>query len=249
MRIALIAVGAAAPMALGQPDVLYNGGFEVPNGGIPSGVDGWGHFNTATYRPTGPAHSGSASVELPSGADFAGYTTNIFNPTTLQLYDPPAIYQGGAVTLSGWYMIPAGQPLMGANAGLKLEFRRTPPNFSVYQAFEQLTINGTTNDQWVPYQLKVNCGQFNAVDPGSTVSVLPIRAGAVTATGTVFWDDLKLVQCRADYNCDDLLTVADFGAYQTGFVLGQSKADMNGDGVLTVADFGAFQTAFAVGCP
>ncbi len=52
----------------------------------------------------------------------------------------------------------------------------------------------------------------------------------------------------ADFNGDGRLTVADFGAFQTAFVLGDPRADFNGDGALTVADFGAFQTAFVVGC-
>jgi subtilisin family serine protease len=56
-------------------------------------------------------------------------------------------------------------------------------------------------------------------------------------------------ECRADYNADGALTVADFGSFQTGFVQGQACADFNGDGTHTVADFGSFQTAFVVGCP
>ena len=52
----------------------------------------------------------------------------------------------------------------------------------------------------------------------------------------------------ADFNRDGRLTVADFGAFQTAFVLGDPRADFNGDGALTVADFGAFQTAFVAGC-
>lgn len=55
-------------------------------------------------------------------------------------------------------------------------------------------------------------------------------------------------ECRADYNADGNLTVADFGAFQTGFVQGQECADFNGDGAHTVADFGAFQTSFVIGC-
>lgn len=54
--------------------------------------------------------------------------------------------------------------------------------------------------------------------------------------------------CRADFNQDGILNLADFGAFQTGFALGDPRADFNGDGVLNLADFGAFQTAFALGC-
>ena len=58
------------------------------------------------------------------------------------------------------------------------------------------------------------------------------------------------VRCLADVNADGALTAADFGSFQTSYVLGDlRKCDFNGDGVLSVADFGAFQTAFVQGCP
>jgi Animal haem peroxidase len=47
-----------------------------------------------------------------------------------------------------------------------------------------------------------------------------------------------------DFNLDNKLTIADFGAYQTGFVAGDMNCDFNKDGTLTIADFSAFQTAF-----
>ncbi len=55
--------------------------------------------------------------------------------------------------------------------------------------------------------------------------------------------------CYPDCNADGALTVADFGCFQTQFVLGDPYADCNADGVLTVADFGCFQTKFVLGCP
>ncbi|MFM9994527.1 MAG: GC-type dockerin domain-anchored protein [Phycisphaerales bacterium] len=53
---------------------------------------------------------------------------------------------------------------------------------------------------------------------------------------------------RADLNFDGFNTVADFGTFQTLYVLGDPLADLNGDGVLSVADFGAFQSAYVLGC-
>jgi hypothetical protein len=52
-----------------------------------------------------------------------------------------------------------------------------------------------------------------------------------------------------DCNLDGVLTVADFGCFQTKFVAGDPYADCNGDGLRTVADFGCFQTKFVAGCP
>ncbi len=63
--------------------------------------------------------------------------------------------------------------------------------------------------------------------------------------------DLGGPTCYA--NCDGstspILTIADFGCFQTKFVAGDPYADCNGQGGLTVADFGCFQTEFVAGCP
>ncbi len=55
--------------------------------------------------------------------------------------------------------------------------------------------------------------------------------------------------CYPDCNANGSLTVADFGCFQTKFVLADPYADCNGQGGLTVADFGCFQTKFVAGCP
>lgn len=55
--------------------------------------------------------------------------------------------------------------------------------------------------------------------------------------------------CVSDINNDGKLTIADFGAFQTSYVLGDLRMDFNDDGFLSVADFGAFQSAYSVGCP
>ena len=55
--------------------------------------------------------------------------------------------------------------------------------------------------------------------------------------------------CYPDCTGDGVLTVSDFGCFQTRFAAGDPYADCNGDGILTVADFGCFQTRFVAGCP
>ncbi|MCC6662059.1 MAG: hypothetical protein IT437_14380 [Phycisphaerales bacterium] len=55
--------------------------------------------------------------------------------------------------------------------------------------------------------------------------------------------------CRADFNGDGALNLADLGAFQGAYASGEPRADVNYDGVLSLADFGAFRTAFALGCP
>jgi hypothetical protein len=54
--------------------------------------------------------------------------------------------------------------------------------------------------------------------------------------------------CYADCTGDRVLTVADFGCFQTKFTLGLATADCNADGALSVADFGCFQTKFVFKC-
>ncbi len=57
-----------------------------------------------------------------------------------------------------------------------------------------------------------------------------------------------VLACRADFNRDGALTIADFGAFQAAFVGAQPRADMNNDCALTIGDFSAFQAAFVGGC-
>jgi hypothetical protein len=86
-------------------------------------------------------------------------------------------------------------------------------------------------------------------NPNGTITVglfKPATAGSPAAS----FDVTGVVPrfCKADFNLDCVLTVSDFGAFQTAFVAGEPRADFNGDGQLTTADFGAFQTGFVAGC-
>ncbi|MFM9996778.1 MAG: GC-type dockerin domain-anchored protein [Phycisphaerales bacterium] len=54
--------------------------------------------------------------------------------------------------------------------------------------------------------------------------------------------------CQPDMTGDCQLSVADFGSFQTRYVLGDLRCDFNADGQLTVADFGSFQNAYNAGC-
>ena len=104
---------------------------------------------------------------------------------------------------------------------------------------------------------------WNTLDSGGGVST----GGVFSLTGTIgqpdagtlagggftlaggFWAGGGPPACYPDCNNDGILTVADFGCFQTKFVVGDPYADCNGDGVRTVADFGCFQTKFVTGCP
>jgi hypothetical protein len=259
----LLTLLVSAAGAAGQ-NLVHNGGFEIPNASNPSLPEGWGAFNTARYRTIGDnmgpilVRTGSSSIELASGSDFVGFTTNVFNPATLRYFDPVYVYQGGPATVSGYYAIPADQPLTGANAGIKLEFRRD--NSSIYEAFESLTINGHTNGQWVYFSMTILNGQINPNFPPfpTSVSILPMRFGASSSTGTIFWDDISFVQGASCYaNCDGsttppILNVLDFVCFQSLYAQGSSLANCDNSTTpptLNVLDFICFQTSYAQGCP
>jgi len=250
--------------AVAQTNLVHNGGFETPETTDPSRPEGWRGFNSARYRFIGDGlgpilvHSGTHCVELSSGADFVAYTTDVFNPSTLSYYNPPYVYQGGPVTVTGYYAIPADQPLTGANAGIKLEFRRD--NSSIYQAFESLTIFGHTNGNWVQFSMTILDSQIDPSFPPypTSVSVLPMRFGSAASTGTIFWDDITVVQGASCYaNCDGSTTppvanVADFTCFLQKFAASDPYANCDGSTtppVLNVADFTCFLQKFAAGCP
>ncbi|MCA9273437.1 MAG: hypothetical protein KDA31_10355 [Phycisphaerales bacterium] len=248
-----------APAAVAQ-NLVFNPSFESNDGTLP---DGWGKFNTARMRTIGdgltPAtvtHSGSVSIEFPSGTDFSGFTTNVFNPMTLEFFDPPYVWQGGDVTVTGWYYIPSDMPLT-ANAGIKLEFRRD--NSSIATSFETLSITGHTNNQWVQFSMTITDQQMmdaaGAFPPFATsVTVLPLRFGASSSTGTIFFDDIELTQgaeepCLADTNGDGIVSPADFSAWVAAFNSMSAACDQNGDGICSPADFSAWVSNFNAGCP
>ncbi len=72
-----------------------------------------------------------------------------------------------------------------------------------------------------------------------------------TGAGTPPLVDIGAYEYRlyADCNLSGMLTIADFGCFQSKFAAGDPYADCNQSSTLTIADFGCFQSAFAAGCP
>ncbi|MFM9995594.1 MAG: SBBP repeat-containing protein [Phycisphaerales bacterium] len=89
-------------------------------------------------------------------------------------------------------------------------------------------------------------GPGNAYVCGWTYGDLPGTGGGGGG------DDAWLARydlCYADCNGDGAQTVADFGCFQSKYVLGDPYADCNASGNLTIADFGCFQNKYVLGCP
>jgi hypothetical protein len=251
----------AASGALAQRDEIYNPGFEIehPLDG-PDRPAGWILYDVpfAIRRTVGDGgspqtlvHSGEASLALNGGKDFVGASTDTLDEN-FEYYNLNYTW-GNTATFGGWYAIPAGAPIKGAKAGLKMEFRRPEPDNSIYQAFEALTIDGDTGGEWVHFELVVKPEDFVDFPPyANRVSLLPLRFGAGNSTGTIFWDDLTYVQsggdCYADLNNDGVLDLFDFLEFTNLFNAGDDLANCDGQGGLDLFDFLCYTNAFNAGC-
>lgn len=275
--IGIIALLAGTALANDGTDLLTNPGFEDQNPVFPSMPIGWNGFNvnSGDYAdvndPGAFVRTGERSIRLrPATGEssrFQGWSTNLFRPDGSDLYDPDYTYLGGDVTVSGYYLVPEGQTLSDTIVGVKLEFRREPPNFSIWGAFEFAFPSNTTGGLWMPFsfvvtdQMILDVGDFPPQP--TSVTVLPFRFfggefGAGTSpTGTVFIDDLCIVQGGSSGPCNDAdfaepygeLTFFDVSAFLTAFNAQDASADLNDDMVWNFFDVSMFLTAFSAGCP
>jgi len=114
-----------------------------------------------------------------------------------------------------------------------IDLDAVPPVFSVKYNNQDLCVNQPWDDLG-----------------GNTLQALDLYSESIV---DMFFDDLVLesvgATCYPDCNLDTILSVADFGCFQTRFILGDPYADCDGSTTLTVADFGCFQTKFILGCP
>jgi len=277
-KLFLPAIGAcallsAAAMGNDGADLLTNPGFEDPNPGMPNLPLGWNGFNVSAddyvdaNDPDGFVRTGDRSIRLrPATGEssrFQGWTTNIFRPDGSDLFDPDYTYLGGDVTVSGYYLVPEGETIQDTIVGVKLEFRREPPNFSIWSAFEFALPASSTGGVWMPFSFVVTDAMIEAVgdfppEPTS-VSVLPFRffgdafGPGTSPTGTVYFDDLCIVQggsdCPADFTGDGTLDIFDVFAFLDAFNAMDPAADFTDDGLYDIFDVFAFLDAFNAGCP
>ncbi len=188
----------------------------------------------ASYKQAG-GQDGSV-VAVWDGAQWrplpwAGYGLTPLGGTvsTLTWFDDgqgPALYVGGALTISGH---------QGGVTGL-LRYREglwslpggglAGPNYST------VTAAGLWHD-----------GRRPALFVGGSFG----GAGGVSTLGFAAWRGCPV--CEADCDRNGSLNGADFGCFQTKFMNQDPSADCNQDSALTVNDFGCFQARFAAGCP
>jgi hypothetical protein len=273
----LLGVQATA-MAGGGSNLITNPGFEEPNPGMPTLPLGWNGINVDSSDyvdlndPGAFVRTGEKSIRLrPAAGDgdrFKGWTTNLFRPDGSDLFDPDYVYLGGDVTVSGYYLVPEGEVLQDTIVGVKLEFRREPPNFSIWAAFEFAFPANTTAGEWVPFSFVVTDDMITAVgdfppDPTS-VSILPFRFfggqfGAGTSpTGTVYIDDLNMVQGDIPGGCNAADVAEPFGTlnfFDVSTFIGLFNAnDPAADlaapfGTFNFFDVSTFIGLYNAGCP
>jgi hypothetical protein len=276
-RTVACVLGAASAAAwAGDENRLFNPGFEQANPDMPSLPLGWSGINVGADEwvdandPGAMVHSGEHAIRLDPAASegerFQGWTTNIFTPAGDDLYDPDYTYLGGDVHVSGFFLVPEGETLQDTIVGIKLEFRREPPNFSVWGSFEFAFPANTTGGFWMPFEFIVTDAMIKAVgdfppDPTS-VTILPFRffggdfGPGTSPTGTVFIDDLRVTQGSGG-PCSDADFVEPFGvldffdvqAFLNAFSAHDAGADLNGDGLFDFFDVQNYLNLFSAGCP
>ncbi len=270
-----IVAGIAIPAFANDGNLIFNPGFEqaAPVGGNPLG---WGNFNlsSADYvtagQPGAFVRTGQRAIRLPAATGestrFQGWTTNIFRPDGSDLFDPDYEYLGGDVTVSGYYLVPEGETLANDLVALKLEFRREPPNFSIYTSFEFPVDASETNGQWRYFEVVVTDEDMAAIGDfppyATSVTILPLRFfggdfATEAPTGTIFWDDLCYVQGDVSPGCNaadlaepyGILDLADISAFIGAFVAQDPAGDLDGNTIFDLNDITTFIGAFNAGCP
>ncbi|MFM9997257.1 MAG: hypothetical protein ACKVU4_15820 [Phycisphaerales bacterium] len=233
-------------------DITFNGQVNVLNGGkllvcapakatVPQRLyAGWmaGTRVEQKSRGEGPqeprivaAVFENGAIAAPGGADQAGP----FNLTGMYQQTADGILEieiGGLAPVNGHdRMDVTGSAVLGGMLDLSLLAGFTP---ETGQSFTVLTATGGISGQFASVNQPANMPAglvFSVVYAGDAVSV-------------VVGDS-----CYPDCNDSGTLTVADFGCFQSRYVLGDLYADCNASGTMTVADFGCFQGKYVLGCP
>jgi hypothetical protein len=208
-----------------------------------------------TPPPAIAPHTGAALVQMttPGSGGFFGLTTDTINfcycDQTCQsacqgpypFFDPAFDYTQGDVVVTGYYMIPEGQPLVGDTGGIKIEVKYGNYDLATFDPWngDGPTITGTTHGQWVQWtvlfskaaitqQYECNVGiQPNCYCmgcqppiPPNHCKITPARfsGDGTPSSGVIYWDDITYTQLpncgSADFDCDgDVGTDADIEAF------------------------------------
>jgi hypothetical protein len=236
------------------------------------GQGGWEGWSGTVPPPDGFvsnafAASGANSLRMTIGNGTTTSNTDavqVFNVTGGKWKFTGKSYIPSSATGNGYFIILNTYPAFNWSVQIKFDATLSTVSADQVQAGTptQLNILTLVRDQWVAHETLIDLDtlvytfKYNGQTvienggwgPLNTLQALDCYADTIP---DMYYDDLSLVSdsCYPDCNADTFLTAADFGCFQTQFVLGTPYADCNGDGVRTAPDFGCFQTKFVLGCP
>ena len=250
--------GAGGWLVNGQPTLVASGGNPGGYLGLPLG-DFWG----VTLRCEEVGHAVTGDLTRHGGPLTFSFDVNIFQlnnffgspidpglfPLVIEFVDYPA--PGSPDPMVSVYHVGPGLPPAGTWGAFVYEVpdptqTALPPGWGGTGAEDPITFEPI---------LPPNRTYRSVMENVDEVRMTTMVPGFFYISN--FWeagfDNLKVVVegagCYPDCNADAVLTVADFGCFQTRFVAADPYADCNGDSLHTVADFGCFQTLFVQGCP
>jgi hypothetical protein len=137
-------------------------------------------------------------------------------------FDPIFDYNGGDLIVSGWYMIPENDPLVGDMAGISVAVKVNNQNVA---SIETLSITGHTNGQWVQFtqaysraaiQESYECNVGIRPDCGCScvpssplpdhvkITLVRFVGDGTPTSGTIYWDDITYTQLPGGPTCDGI---------------------------------------------
>ncbi|HEX2838121.1 MAG TPA: hypothetical protein VHN77_08350 [Phycisphaerales bacterium] len=149
-------------------------------------------------------------------------TCQTFCSAPFPYFDPIFDYNGGDIIASGYYMIPASDPLVGDLAGMSLSVRVLNQNVA---SVESLSISGHTDGQWVQFSLAFsradiqqqyecnlgvqpdcgcNCVPASPLPDRVKIVLVRFAADGTPTSGTIYWDDISFTQLPGGPTCDSI---------------------------------------------
>jgi hypothetical protein len=263
-----VALALTAAAGAQTPGPLTNPSFENTNLFNSVEPEGWHNISNpfgARHRanndgllPAVTARTGNRCIELraqrnqnnANNGGFIGFTTdtvNFFDPN-FSFYDPFFdIADTRDVRVSGYYMIPADQPIVGDAACIKLDIKLFNQNVATREHFapdgtDPLAIQGHTNGEWRYYEITWSyadilaqyqgniapngCQCVPASPPPNHIKITPSRFGpdGTDTSGTIFWDDLNYERvtagpalCPADFDGNGIVNPDDLSDFITAY--------------------------------
>ncbi len=225
-------------------DLIAGGAFTAAGGVALNHVGRW---NGSTWQPLGTANLLEVqALAVFNGDLIAGGTFTAAGLNHVARWDGSSWHPLGT-GLSGWPNFPYSGPVYDLTV-----FRGALIAGGSFHMAGAQVANGIARWDGAAWN-----AMGTGIGPFSGVAALTVHGGELIAGGgfhtaggqfSPHWAHWGCA-CYPDCTADGQLTVADFGCFQTKFVIGDPYADCNGLGGLTIADFGCFQTKFVAGCP